>query len=105
MNTTASSATPASAPPISTGVRRRSVKIVAREVMMRLDLARFELGRDASERDHIGAFRELERERRFLLDQQDAEPAPVELTQCLEDAGGHFRRKAERGLVEHQQAR
>src|SRR5215831_18626705 len=100
MNTTASSATPQSAPTICTGVGRRSVKIVAREVMMRLDLAGLELGSDAPERDHIGTPRELERERRLLLDQQNAEPAPVELAQCLEDAGGHLRRKPERGLVE-----
>ena len=64
---------------------------------MRLDLVSGEFGDDASERDHVDALGELQRERRLLLDQQDAEAAPVEFAEGLEDLGRDLRREAERG--------
>src|SRR3954470_249055 len=83
---TASSAAPASAPPIATG-ERRLMEVVAGEVMMRLDLSGGEFGDDAPERDHVGAPGKLERERRLLFHQQDAEAAAVELAQGFENSG------------------
>src|SRR5882757_11152229 len=104
MNTAASKAAPASAPPISIDVARL-MEIIFREVMVRLDLVGLQFGGDAPERDYIGALGELERERGLLLDQQDAEAAAVELAECLQNVRRNLGRETERRLVEHQQFR
>jgi len=51
--------------------------------MVRLDLVGLQFGGDPSERDHVSALGELERERSLLLDQQDAEAAAIELGRRL----------------------
>src|ERR1017187_6240706 len=99
MNTTASSAAPASAPAIWIGVSRQPlwlVEIVFGEVMMRLDLVGLQFGGDAPERDHVSALGELERQRRLLLDQQDAKAAAIELAERLQNVRRNTRRETER---------
>ena len=44
-----------------------------------------------AERDHVDALGELERERRLLLDEQDAEAVPIELAERLQDLAGDLR--------------
>src|SRR4051812_45005231 len=108
MNTTASKATPASAPAIWIGVSRQLralVEIIFGEVMMRLDLVGLQFGGDAPQRDDISALGELERERGLLLHQQDAESAAIEFAERLQNVRRDFGRETKRGLVEHQQFR
>src|SRR5262245_41650796 len=102
---TNSNTTPA-APALATQLpRHRLLEVIASEVMMRLDLIGLQLGADMARRQNVDALGELERERRLLLDQQDAEALPVKLAQCLENFRSDPRRQAERRLIEDQQRR
>src|SRR3569832_2571225 len=79
------------------------VEVIARKVMVLSDLMRGQFGPDGARCENVDAASKLERERRLLLDEQDAQPVAVELAECVEDAGGHLRRQTERRLVQHQE--
>src|SRR5512145_569076 len=60
-------------------------EVVAREVMLRADLVGRHLGDHLPDGEEVRALRELERERRLLLHEQDAEALPVQLAERGED--------------------
>src|SRR5207247_846213 len=60
---------------------------------------------DATRLEHVAAAREPERPARVLLDEQDGHARRVDPLDGSEDLAREHRRQAERGLVEHEQAR
>src|SRR2546425_6401556 len=94
--------------PEAAGCRRAS-HLVA-EVAPPDGLALAQLGARAREHDladleHIGLLRGGEREVRVLLDDEDGQALLVQPGEDLEDLADDDRGEAERGLVEHEQAR
>src|SRR5258708_35322379 len=81
------------------GTRRRgkaaSGEIEASKVMGGAQLIGCRVGGDAAEGEDVGAVRELEGERRLLLDQENGEAAAVELAEGFQDLGGDARRPAQ----------
>jgi hypothetical protein len=53
--------------------------------MVRFDLMRRQFRTDATRRKNVNAPREFERERRLLLDEEDAEAVAIEPAQCIEN--------------------
>src|ERR1700730_16895615 len=79
-----------------------SREIVLGELVMGFDLARIDLGHDASDRKEVGAIGKLQRHWRLLLHEHDGHAFAIEHRQGLENLGRDPWRQTKRGLVEKQ---
>src|SRR5258708_16693280 len=90
-----------------TGTRRRvaagSGEVETGEVTGGAQSVGSRVGGDPAEGQHIGAVRELEGERRLLLDEENGEAAAVELPQRLQDLPPHAWGGTNRRLLPHPQ--
>src|ERR1700730_3959857 len=89
----------------SAGCRRALAQIEARELIMRLDGARIDLGRNSSDRHDVDAPRQLERERRLLFNQDYGQALAVKKAELFQNLFHQARRKAQRGLIEQKDFR
>src|SRR5215471_17452594 len=84
----------------SAGLRRASAQIEARQLIVRLDGARINFGRDSADRHDIHAAGEFQRERRLLFNEHDRKALTVQNRKLRENFICYPRRQPERRFVE-----
>src|SRR5207302_2122687 len=89
----------------SAGCRWALAQIEARELIMRLDGARIDLGGNSSNRHDVDAPRELERQRRLLFHQDDWQAFEVEKAELFQNLFNQTGCEPERRLIEQKDFR
>src|ERR1700744_1148462 len=82
-----------------------SAEVETSELIVRLDGARVDLGGNTADGHQIGAARELERQRRLLLDKHDRKTGAIELAEPFENLFDDTGRETERRFVEQEDLR